>query len=62
MTSNGFSIFGFDLFGLTRRMPSNREDGVPAASKPSPKTARDYEREEFEDRPETFFWGMYPVY
>lgn len=61
MTISGFSIFGFDLFGLTRRPPPQEEDTI-GETEAARFRADDDERDDLETQPETFFWGMYPVY
>ena len=58
----GFSLFGFDLFGLGRREPgakreSSNERKAPEATKQD-EADRLFDREQSE----SFFWGMYPVY
>lgn len=63
MIGGGFSLFGFDLFGLTRRVPAN--PGEETLKRPAPETMRnEREADRISDREysESFFWGMYPVY
>ncbi|EUB99072.1 hypothetical protein PMI07_005353 [Rhizobium sp. CF080] len=63
MIAGGLSLFGFDLFGLTRRVP-----GKVDAENAEPKTFekvredRDENRDPDREHSESFFWGMYPVY
>lgn len=63
MIGGGFSLFGFDLFGLTRRVASKVEQ-EPAEQRSPEKVRSDRETERVSDREysESFFWGMYPVY
>ncbi|MGF9692082.1 hypothetical protein AAIH46_04635 [Rhizobium sp. 0TCS1.26] len=59
----GFSLFGFDLFGLTQRRPASDERADKGG-------VAEYEADERPDRDrdlrrepaDIFFWGMYPVY
>jgi hypothetical protein len=59
----GFTLFGFDLFGLAQRRqantPSNSPESVHVQKKSEEK--KDDDRS-MPDHSESFFWGMYPVY
>ncbi|MGK9051038.1 hypothetical protein [Xaviernesmea oryzae] len=63
MIGGGFSLFGFDLFGLTRRATPKAEP-EPAEQQAPEKVRNDREMDRVPDREysESFFWGMYPVY
>ena len=59
----GFTLFGFDLFGLSRREPTDKERVQVTERVSEPKKVDD--KTDAETRPdpsESFFWGMYPVY
>ena len=63
MTDAGFSLFGFDLYGLGRRMPAKANE--QNVERKTPEKARDdHDATHVSDREhsESFFWGMYPVY
>ncbi|MGI2033942.1 hypothetical protein ACRQ1B_16230 [Rhizobium panacihumi] len=61
MTNNGLSIFGFDLFGLSRPT-SNRQQESSKVVEPPQSRADEARREDDDIEPEIFLWGMYPVY
>jgi len=63
MIAGGLSLFGFDLFGPTRRSPG-KTDADSAERKTFEKVREDREENRDPDREhsESFFWGMYPVY
>ncbi|WP_117193279.1 hypothetical protein [Rhizobium terrae] len=63
MIGGGFSLFGFDLYGLGRRSPS-KAGTEPAERQAQDKTRNDRDANSAGDREhsESFFWGMYPVY
>lgn len=59
--TNGLSIFGFDLFGLSRPKFNRPEDSARVVEQPRPRA--DEARHQDDDiEPEIFLWGMYPVY
>jgi hypothetical protein len=63
MIAGGLSLFGFDLFGLTRRV-RGKADAESAEPKAFEKVRedRDESRDPDREHSESFFWGMYPVY
>lgn len=63
MIAGGLSLFGFDLFGLTRRLPG-KADAESTERKTFEKVRedRDESRDPDREHSESFFWGMYPVY
>ncbi|CAN7712196.1 hypothetical protein [Neorhizobium sp. LjRoot104] len=63
MIAGGLSLFGFDLFGVTRRVP-DKTGADSAERKPLEKGRedRDESRDPDREHSESFFWGMYPVY
>lgn len=64
MIGGGFSLFGFDLFGMTRRAASEPESEAPRFHVVPEKDDDDRDAHRLPDREysESFFWGMYPVY
>jgi hypothetical protein len=59
----GFTLFGFDLFGLAHR----RQVTTPSAQPEDAHVQKKSEETKDDDRnipdhSESFFWGMYPVY
>jgi hypothetical protein len=63
MIAGGLSLFGFDLFGLSRRGPGKAGADI-AERKTFEKVRedRDENRDPDREHSESFFWGMYPVY
>ncbi|CDN50687.1 hypothetical protein [Neorhizobium galegae] len=63
MIAGGLSLFGFDLFGLSRRAPG-KADTESTERTPLEKVREDGDKNRDPDREhsESFFWGMYPVY
>ncbi|MFB9948621.1 hypothetical protein ACFFP0_07155 [Rhizobium puerariae] len=63
MVGGGFSLFGFDLFGLSRRDPSRTGERT-AEHQASERAKDDHDGQRLADREysESFFWGMYPIY
>jgi len=63
MIGGGFSLFGFDLFGLTRRVPTKVGEETPKRATPeAARNEREADRISDPEYSESFFWGMYPVY
>lgn len=60
----GFTQFGFDLFGLGKRVAGLEEarQPVPALPDPRPQDPDDDRQRRQEEPSEAFFWGMYPIY
>ncbi len=64
MIAGGFSVYGFDLFGLTRRA----DDGDLCCNVVPKISAKKTERTVREDalvrrhRSESFFWRLHPFY
>ncbi|CDZ70438.1 hypothetical protein [Neorhizobium galegae] len=63
MIASGLSLFGFDLFGLSQRVPG-KADTESTEYTPLEKVREDRDKNRDLDREhsESFFWGMYPVY
>ena len=62
MMINTLPLFGFDLFGMRRKLPSTPVALKSSTSAGAQRAEDEVERRYREKDLEAFIWGMYPVY
>lgn len=62
MIGGGFSLLGFDLYGLGRQTKAKAGEGKERQASDKTRDTRDSDGLHDRECSESFFWGMYPVY